>query len=87
MEDLQNTLITEEDLTTIPDSTETIGVTINCSNLKDKAISFGVGVATTLGLKVLYAKVLKPGCKKVKEWFKNRKAKKVVDAEVIEEAK
>ena len=47
MEDLQDTLITEEDLTTIPDSAETTGETA-CSSLKDKAIGFGVGVVTTL---------------------------------------
>ena len=78
MEDLQDTLITEEDLTTIPDSAETTGETV-CSSLKDKAIG--------LGLRVLYAKVIKPGCKKVKTWFKDRKAKKVVTAEVVEETK
>ena len=86
MEDLQYTLITEEDLTTIPDSAETTGETV-CSSLKDKAIGFGVGVVATLGLRVLYAKVIKPGCKKVKTWFKDRKAKKVVTAEVVEETK
>ena len=86
MEDLQNTLITEEDLTTISDSAETTGETV-CSSLKDKAIGFGVGVVATLGLRVLYAKFIKPGCKKVKTWFKDRKAKKVVDADVVEETK
>ena len=86
MEDLQNTLITEEDLTTISDSAETTGETV-CSSLKDKAIGFGVGVVATLGLRVLYAKVIKPGCKKVKTWFKDRKTKKVVDADVVEETK